>query len=137
MKKYLYMSSAAVVIGALRVKVYLSVFCHFCKGDNYWNLLSRMTKPFQNAKCSSRVFFSPLGANSFRNQPQSLCLELIPIEKRGTNENGRVDIPKKQRIKLLHGPPVLLVETNFGLVLYNHANFIGLRNHLVIGQLNE
>ena len=28
-------------------------------------------------------------------------------------------------------------KTDFGLVFYNHANFIGLREHLGIGQLNE
>ena len=37
----------------------------------------------------------------------------------------------------LHGSPMLVDETNFDLVLYNHATFIGLRKHLVIGQLNE
>ena len=37
----------------------------------------------------------------------------------------------------LHSPPMLVDETNFGLVLYNNANFKGLRKHLVIGQLNE
>ena len=31
----------------------------------------------------------------------------------------------------LHGPPMLVVKTNFGLVLYNHANFY----LFVIGQL--
>ena len=38
---------------------------------------------------------------------------------------------------VLHGPPMLVDKTNFGLVIYNYFNFIGLRNNLVIGQLNE
>ena len=40
-------------------------------------------------------------------------------------------------ISILHGLPMLVHKTSFGLVLCNHANFIGLRKHLVIGQLNE
>ena len=28
-------------------------------------------------------------------------------------------------------------KTDFGFMIYNHANFIGLRKHLVVGQLNE
>ena len=27
------------------------------------------------------------------------------------------------RPRLLHGPPILVDKTNFGLVIYNHANF--------------
>ena len=38
---------------------------------------------------------------------------------------------------LLHGPPMLVDKPNFGLVLYTHTTFIGLRKHLVISQLNE
>ena len=41
------------------------------------------------------------------------------------------------KLLILHGPPMLVDKTNFGLVLYNHLTFIGLRRHLVIGQLNE
>ena len=37
----------------------------------------------------------------------------------------------------LHGPPMLVDKTNFDLVIYNNIYFIGLRKHLVIGQLNE
>ena len=33
---------------------------------------------------------------------------------------------------LLHGPPMLVDKTTFGLVLCNHANF-----YLLIGQLSE
>ena len=51
---------------------------------------------------------------------------------------GNVDARPYAYRRSLHGPPLLVDKTNFGLVLYNHANFfIGLRNHLVIGQLKE
>ena len=40
-------------------------------------------------------------------------------------------------MRRLHGPPVLVDKTNFGLVLYNYANFYRFENQLVIGQLNE
>ena len=36
---------------------------------------------------------------------------------------------------LLHGPPVLVDNTNFGSIIT--PTFIGLRKHLAIGQLNE
>ena len=38
---------------------------------------------------------------------------------------------------VLHGPPMLVDKTKFGLVIYNYFKFIGLRNNLVIGQFNE
>ena len=37
---------------------------------------------------------------------------------------GREHITKSRGIKqILHGPPMLVDKTNFGLVFYNHANF--------------
>ena len=37
---------------------------------------------------------------------------------------GRGHITKSRGIKqILHGPPMLVDKTNFGLVFYNHANF--------------
>ena len=41
------------------------------------------------------------------------------------------------KILPLHGPPMLVHKTNFGLEIYNHANFYQFEKHLVIGQLNE
>ena len=39
---------------------------------------------------------------------------------------------------LLHGPPMMADKTNFGLVLYNHANFYRFEEtSIVIGKLNE
>ena len=37
----------------------------------------------------------------------------------------------------LHGPPMSVDKTDFGLVSINTLTFIGLMKHLVIGRLNE
>ena len=42
-----------------------------------------------------------------------------------------------QVIYRLHGPPMSVDKTDFGLVLYNHANLVGLRKHLVFGRLKR
>ena len=37
----------------------------------------------------------------------------------------------------LHGPPMSVDQTDFGLVLYNHANLYRFEEHLVTGRLNK
>ena len=44
---------------------------------------------------------------------------------------------KPTHLNRMHGSPMLVDKTKFGIVICNQTNFIGLRNHLVIGQLSE
>ena len=41
------------------------------------------------------------------------------------SEDTKFTIPniKKEKVFKLHGPPMLVDKTNFGLVIYNNANF--------------
>ena len=68
----------------------------------------------------------------------SLAFTISPLlGKRMHQLHGPLILLDKTNLGFLHGPPILVFKTNFGLVPIITPNFIGLRKHLLIGQLNE